>query len=168
MNTSDQTIRNRYIDFIRRHGPFAYFITLTFPKRQTDDACTQQINQLLYLLNKKIFRNSTTDYLTGFCVYERHRDNVNNSIHCHAIIRDDPKLEPESKPSFLDHFSNLINNNKIRVVKNYRVTDQSAFRPGCCEIQRVYNEEKLAEYMTKTINEFFDFNYFRPITRLGI
>jgi len=167
-NTSTDTIRNRYIDFIRQHGPFAYYFTLTFPKRQTDDTCTQQINHLLYLLNKKIFRNSTTDYLTGFCVYERHGDFANNSIHCHALIRHDPRLDPESKPSFLDHFLNLINSNKIRIVRNYRVTDEPAFRLNCCNIQRIYNEEKLYEYMTKTIDRNFDFNYFKPITKNGI
>lgn len=168
-NISDNSIRARYIDFIKQHGPFAYFFTITFPKRQTDDACTQQINQLLYLLNNKIYgKRNTTEYLTGFCFYEKHGLSANNLVHCHGIIKHDPKLDPDCKQSFPDHFWMLINNKKIRIVRNHIVTDEPAFGPNCCDIQRIYNENTLIEYLTKTITERFDFNYFKPIGKHGI
>lgn len=166
-DTSTDTVRNQYTDFVKRHGPFKYFFTLTFPKRQSDDDCTKQINYLFFLLNKKIFRNYPAKYLTGFCMYERHRDFWNNSIHCHGVICDDPNLEPESKPSFIDHFWHMINNKKVSITRNYEITTEPAFRPKCCDITVPYNDD-VAGYLTKTIRTTFNYEYFKPITSIGI
>ncbi|ACM18961.1 hypothetical protein Geob_0595 [Geotalea daltonii FRC-32] len=160
--------KRAYTEFIRRNGPFAYFITLTFPRWQTVDACTQQINYLMHFLNKKIYgRNSGSEYLEGFCFFEKHKTSANNPLHSHILIKHDSRLDTESKISFIDHFWNMIN--KVRVVKTNRVTDKEAFNKKCCDIQRIYDEDKLIDYVTKSFeSKYFDFNNFRPIGQHGI
>ncbi|ACM19081.1 hypothetical protein Geob_0717 [Geotalea daltonii FRC-32] len=163
-NPSHRTI---YADFIKLNGPFAYFITLTFQRLQTIETCTQQINYLIYLLNNKICgRNNNAEFLQGFCFFEKHKTSANNPLHSHIIIKDDSKLDLESKASFADHFWTMIN--KVRAVKSNCVTDKKAFNPKCCDIRRAHDQDGLIKYVTKIFEKPIDYNYFRPIGKNGI
>lgn len=163
-NPSNRTV---YADFINLNGPFAYFITLTFPRLQTIETSTQQINFLIHLLNNKICgRNNSHEYLQGFCFFEKHKGSANNPLHSHILIKDDIRLDIDSKTPFIDHFWNMIN--KICVVKSNNVTDRKAFNRKCCDIRQVYDQDNLVKYVTKPLEKAFDYNHFRPIGKHGI
>lgn len=159
--------RTALTDFIGRNGPFAYFITLTFPRLQTLETCTDQINFLIFMLNKKLFgQHNDHEYLQGFCIFENHSMSASNPFHSHIIIKDDSRLDPESKKPFIDHFWSLLA--KVRVVKSNLRTEKIAFNKNCCDIQRVYDQENLIKYVTKTFENYFDYSNLRAIDKNGI
>lgn len=163
-NPSNRTV---YSDFINSNGPFAYFITLTFPRLQTIDTCSQQINYLLYLLNNKICgRNNDDEYLQGFCLFEKHKKSAMNPLHSHMLIKADSRLDVDEKIPFTDHFWNMLE--KVRVKKYDAVTGKKAFNKKCCDIRRVFDQSNLVKYITKPFEKPFDINHFRPIGKYGI
>lgn len=159
--------RTALTDFIRRNGPFAYFITLTFPRLQTIDTCTEQINYLIFMLNKKLFgRYNDYEYLQGYCIFENHGMSASNPFHSHIIIKNDSRLDPVSKKPFIDHFWSLLT--KVRVVKAKQVTETMAFNKNCCDIRPADDQDGLINYVTKSFEYRIDYNNFRPIDKNGI
>lgn len=164
---NNQPIKTVYADFIMHNGPYSHFITLTFPHLQTEHACTQQVSYLLHLLNRKIYgRNQTDKFLSGFCFIENHRSSANNPFHCHIIIKQDDCLNVKSKPTLTEHFWHLIP--KVKIIRNYQVTGDAAFRPNCCDIKTVYDQTNLISYLTKSLEFKPNENFLRPIDKNGI
>jgi hypothetical protein len=145
--------RSDWKQFLLDAGPYRYHITITFKQKKyglPDAEAFSSLNFLLHILNRKIFGahyKERYNYLTGFAFAERHQK---EGLHFHLLIKDHPKLDQPDKPSLKQHLSANLYKVKKTDHKKGRTTYE-LLHPVGIDIEDVYSDEGIVDYLTKTM-----------------
>jgi hypothetical protein len=141
----NENLKNEYMKFISSKD-LRYFVTINFRQDKfiSNEYQITSLNFLLKLLNKKLFSRRYKEkdsYLKVFLFREKKLHHTNS--HYHLLVFNDVIFNDTSKPSFEEHFFNLIH--KIKN-ENY----EEILSSNSVSVKDVYSDDSV-KYSLKTM-----------------
>ena len=132
--------REKIINWLRSINT-AYHLTLTFPYLETEMMCTNHLNQLLHMLNLRIFRalysKKQSNYLEGVVVMEDTPEK--DTVHFHIfILRQRFLPETEKMQKLVEDALAVINRGRRKKIDKFQL-----------DAYRLEEGKSLEKYLTK-------------------
>lgn len=133
--------------FVKNNGPFAYFITLTYPRQMGIGEIIRYADNLVHRLNNKIFGRGYaqgSDWMEGIAIIEDHKlGNSRNDLHLHILVKHNKKFNNYSYYQILNMFYNVAD----KVVDDGK---RQVFYEKCIDFQE-YRDDGAIEYCFKQV-----------------
>jgi hypothetical protein len=103
----DRDLYKGWKEFIKNQGPYAYYLTITFPEKTNETQRVKIFNQFIIRLSKKIYGTHAFrkgKFLEGFTFLEKTKS---GNLHMHTIIKDTPQIFKSRKPTFGTHATEI-------------------------------------------------------------